>query len=152
MKALHSDIILYLSGKLSLSDLKVVREALYQERSKWDDIGIELGISKNDIDAIRKEKLGDTGECLTELISYYLKEDNASWSNIILALRAQSINNNDLAQKLEAKFIVLNTETASTSSSHKDKQSSNSTQVAYPATTTNHGASMFKCACGKCTL
>ena len=149
----------HLLGKLSLNNLKVVCDALCQARSMWEDTGIELGISKNDIDAIRKER---SGECLTELLSDYLKKGTASWCNILLASRAQSVNCNNLADEIQVKVLVTDrsvTDTASTSSSHEDNHSSDTTQIIYPATTTATANIMdnfsnehtFECACGKCT-
>ena len=88
--------------KLSLSDLKTVRDALYEARSKWEDIGIELGLGKNDTDAIKREKSNNVGDCFREMLSTYLKRDNPepSWSSIIAALRARAVGESQLAQDL----------------------------------------------------
>ena len=94
------------SRKLSLSNLRTVREELYDVRSKWEDIGIEL-LDKNVTDAIKKEKSNDTGDCLTEMLSTYLKGDDPqpSWSSIIAALRARAVGKARLAKDLEEKYL-----------------------------------------------
>ena len=94
------------SRKLTLSNLKTVREALYDVRSKWEDIGIEL-LDKNEIDAIKKEKFNNVGDCLTEMFSVYLKRNNPapSWDSIIAALRAKAVGLPQLAQDLEQKYL-----------------------------------------------
>ena len=94
------------SRRLTLSSLATVRDALYDVRSKWEDIGIEL-LSKNDTDAIKKEKGNNVGDCLTETLSMYLKRANPepSWSSIITALKVRAVGESQLAQDLEQKYM-----------------------------------------------
>ena len=140
-------------GQLSINDLKIVREVLFKTRSKWEDFGLELGINKDDIDAISKEKCGDTGECLRELLSGYLKKSSASWLSVVSALKAESVGYNQLANEIEAKFLASSTNTKSISGKHE--LSSVTTNPLLTMTTdikdtvTTFG---FQCACHKCTL
>ena len=94
------------SGKLILSNLAIVREALYDVRSKWEDIGIEL-LSKNDTDAIKKEKGNNACDCLTEMLSVYLKraKPEPSWRSIIAALKAKAVGEAQLGKELEEKYL-----------------------------------------------
>ena len=79
------------SRKLTPLNLATIREALFDVRAKWEDIGIEL-LNKNDTDAIKKEKGNDVGDCFTEMLSVYLKRgENPSWSSIIAALKAKAV-------------------------------------------------------------
>ena len=95
------------SRKLTLSNLATVRDALFDVRSKWEDIGIELLLSKNDTDAIKKEKGNDVVGCLTEMLSVYLKRANSepSWSSIIAAIKARAVGESQLAEELEQKYL-----------------------------------------------
>ena len=92
--------------RLTLSSLATVREALYAVRSKWEDIGIEL-LSKNDTDAIKMEKGNNVGDCLTEMLSVYLRRANPepSWSSIVAALKTRAVGESQLAQELEQKYL-----------------------------------------------
>ena len=94
------------SSRLPLSSLATIREALYDVRSKWEDIGIEL-LDKNETDAIKKEKQNALRDCLTEMLSIYLKRSNPepSWNSIIAALRAKAVGESQLAQDLEEKYL-----------------------------------------------
>ena len=93
--------------KLTPNSLSIVREALFEARAKWEDIGIEL-LSKNDTDAIKKEK-DNVIDCLTEMLSVYLKRSNPepSWSSIIAALRARAVGFGQLAQNLEQQYCAV---------------------------------------------
>ena len=94
------------STKLTPLDLTTIREALYDVRSKWEDIGIEL-VGKNETDAIKKEKANYVGDCLTEMLSIYLKRDDPepSWDSIIAALRVRAVGESRVAQKLEQRYL-----------------------------------------------
>ena len=94
------------TGKLTLSSLTIVRDALFNARSKWEDIGIEL-LSKNDTDAIKKEKCSNIVDCLTEMLSVYLKraKPEPSWRSIIAALKAKAVGESQLAKKLEEEYL-----------------------------------------------
>ena len=95
----------YRKCSISIDELAAVREALYDIRSKWEDIGIEL-LNKNETDAIKKEKLNILGDCLTEMLSVYLKRDpEPSWNSIIHALRAKAVGESQLAQELEQNYL-----------------------------------------------
>ena len=95
------------SRKLSSHSLATVRDALFDIRSKWEDIGIEL-LSKNDTDAIKKEpKCNNIVDYLTEMLSVYLKraKPEPSWRSIIAALKAKAVGESQLAEELEEKYL-----------------------------------------------
>jgi hypothetical protein len=97
----------FVSGdELTSRSLTSVREALFSVRSKWEDIGIEL-LSKNDTDAIKKEKGNNVVECLTEMLSVYLKraEPQPSWRSITAALKSNAVGESRLAEELEEKYL-----------------------------------------------
>ena len=91
------------------SDLSEVRDALFDVRSKWANIGIEL-LNKNDTDAIKQQHSSlDPVDCLTEMLSIYLKKDYPvpSWDAIIAALRARAVGESGLAQELEQRVLCM---------------------------------------------
>ena len=96
-------------GKLTSSSLATVRNALFDIRSKWEDIGIEL-LGKNDTDAIKKEKCNNIVDCLTEMLSVYLKraKPEPSWRSIIAALKAKAVGESQLAEELEENYLSHN--------------------------------------------
>ena len=76
--------------------------------TKWDDLGLRLGLLKNTLDCIRKDS-HTTSSCLTECLSQWLRRaDNvdsrggATWDSLSTAL--QSMNEVAVADEL-SEFI-----------------------------------------------
>lgn len=90
---------------LTPDDIKVVRSAIYEVRSKWFDIGLELGITVNTLESIKKDN-DDVNSCFREMLVYWLKmvDPKPSWSTLIHALREPTIHENALADTLMQKF------------------------------------------------
>ena len=94
-------------GQLTIKDLPEVRDALWSARSKWLDIGIELGIDKSELDSIEESSRGDPSKCLTSVVSHYLEKSSytRSWSGIVEALKSPYIGHDYLAHQLESRIV-----------------------------------------------
>ena len=74
----------------------------------WYDIGLELLEQKdeNAIEIIKKENTGDISECCTKMLKLWLnKSPNATWNQLIEALKAPGIELNDAASKIEGMLL-----------------------------------------------
>ena len=93
-------------GQLSIADLKVVRSAVWEARTQWRNIGIELNLIVTDLDAI-KDGNSDSSSCLTEMLTLWLKQVDPppSWSALVIALKQPTIGELRLAQQVEDKYI-----------------------------------------------
>ena len=49
--------------QLTIRDLKTVKKAAWDARTKWMDIGLELDIIQPDLDEINADNRGDTKKC-----------------------------------------------------------------------------------------
>ena len=71
---------------------------------KWRNIGVEL-LEQNDVEKLNLIKMnnaGDASECCGEMLELWLhRQPNASWNQLIEALRAPGIKLNDVASKIE---------------------------------------------------
>ena len=94
------------TGQLAIADLKTVRAAVWEARTEWMNIGIELNIAKTDLDAIKGA--GDPGVCLTEMLTLWLKlvDPLPTWSALISALKQPPIGCQQLAEQIETKHVV----------------------------------------------
>jgi len=99
------------SGHLTLDDLSEVRGALYDARSKWYHIGIELKLSVGTLNAIRSE-YSDKNDCLTEMCSHWLKcaHPHPSWVALTKALERPPVGEGHLAQQLRDKYCRVGEE------------------------------------------
>ena len=87
---------------LSVDDLRVVMKELNAVRAKWNNIGVQLGVSVGTLDAIR-EKYSDPSDCLRETLTAWLKSSIPNeWMNVVDALNV--VGEAKLAAELEHKY------------------------------------------------
>ena len=77
--------------------------------TKWDDLGLRLGLLQTTLEAIERNNHGDVSRCLTKCLSQWLRRaDNvdskggATWDSLSTALR--SMNEVAVADEL-SEFI-----------------------------------------------
>ena len=73
---------------------------LYPVRAKWYNLGLGLGISCNDLDAIKKDCKEDTGECLKEVLKLWLKSQHPGIADLIKSLSEPIVGESQLAKEL----------------------------------------------------
>ena len=80
------------SVQLSIHNMRDVLNLVYDARSKWLEIGVQLGIIFGTLEAIREDHPKDCDKCLTELLNTWLKGTNPSptWKALADALRAKA--------------------------------------------------------------
>ena len=92
-------------GKLKQPKLDVgtVQNRLWEARVKWYNIGIELSLKEDDLEAIKSDNR-DIDSCFRCMISMWLRqvdrEPTVAWTKIIEALKAPSVNFSQLAHRL----------------------------------------------------
>ena len=106
-------------GQLTINDLKFVRSAIWEARSKWMDIGIELSLNKSDLDALNKTNGSDVGKCFTETISLWLNKTDPrpTLNAMIKALKEPTVGLEQLANQVNKQWTesnVAKSETCST--------------------------------------
>ena len=106
IRSKHASIV---TGQLAIADLKIIRRAVWEARTQWMNIGIELNILKTDLDAIKMTNQGgNPGDCLTEMLSLWLKQVNPSptWTGLITALKQPTISLEQLAEQIESNMHI----------------------------------------------
>ena len=98
-------------SKLNTSDLSKVRNEALSAAAKWYDIGLELGMTADDLDVIQKAN-DDPKVCLREMLRQWLSgmDPESSWEGLIAALRKPVVNYPALASEIEQKFCFTSTE------------------------------------------
>ena len=90
---------------LTIKDLGSVRMDTFEARSKWYDVGLDLGIPVDELDQIQDEHHGKTMDCHRAMLKCWLKAgENTTWAALIEVLRSDVVEENSLAQKLEEKL------------------------------------------------
>ena len=106
-------------------ELRVLLNELVDVRRKWYDIGIQLNIPDEILEDISSACKDDYSLALRRLMQHWLKEiePRATWADLVKALRARAVNEQNLAKNLEERF-VLPTSTRSSPDSHDGAVSS----------------------------
>ena len=88
-----------MASKLTTKDLRTVRNAVYDAASKWYDLGLELGISPNRLDTIKKDKPEDW---LREMLNIWLSDGEltSTWEILSNALCNQAVGLSYIAEKI----------------------------------------------------
>ena len=83
---------------LTSNDIQKVREKIWEARVKWYHIGIELGISVDDLGAIKNgANCHDINECITDMLIIWLRRTDATWEALARALRSKPVGYPQLA-------------------------------------------------------
>ena len=99
-------------------DLKAVRGKVLSVASKWYDVGLELDLSADELDAIKMANHDDPKDCLRDLISVWLSRIDLkpTWRALSSALRNPAVGQQALADTIEQHHCnFLPSETVSTS-------------------------------------
>ena len=90
---------------LTIDDLILVYNEVYDARVKWESIGLQLGISPNDLDPIKSSSRGDA-ESLLEALKIFLNraEPKPTWELLANALDSRSVNRGAMAEQLRIKY------------------------------------------------
>ena len=94
--------------QLSENDLRVLLEELNNISAKWNNLGLQLGVSVGTLNAIKKD-CNSTSDCLRETLTAWLKTcpSSPTWKNIVDALRCRTVGEVRLAADLEQKYCSM---------------------------------------------
>ena len=77
--------------------------------TKWHDIGIEL-LEQGDEEAlgiIQANNAGNVTECCAKMLQLWLRrQPNATWNQLICALRSPGVHLNDVAKEIESLLLL----------------------------------------------
>ncbi|XP_019854957.1 PREDICTED: uncharacterized protein LOC100632837 [Amphimedon queenslandica] len=81
------------------------------QRTKWQELGLRLGLVKDTLEAIEANHRGDVYQCLTECISQWLRRadnvDSRGGANLdSLSDALQSMNETAVAEKLKHHVLI----------------------------------------------
>ena len=99
----HIIKLFLITGKPELKDL--LTELYMKVPSKWEDIGILLGIDDGHLKQIRSNNTSDSTACLREMLRAWLNtvEPPPSWSKLADAL--EKLGEETLASSIRSKYL-----------------------------------------------
>ena len=104
-------------------DLKSVRTAIWEARSRWSDIGIELEMSKTDLDVIQ-QTYTETHQCFNEMLCEWLKrtDPQPTWTALVDALKAPAVGLGQLAEEIKKNHIAQSNSLANITQTSQSQQ------------------------------
>ena len=86
-------------------DLRTVQCALWDAKCEWYNLGLELGLDKSTLHAIKISYREQVKDCFREVLSQWLDLVTPSWKALVKALRAPTVDFPHIASKIESKYI-----------------------------------------------
>ena len=77
--------------------MKAVKNTIWDARTKWKEIGKELGFTKHDLDTLDS----DAGANLESVLLMWMRRGNATIDQLMAVLRSDGVRRPDLAEKIE---------------------------------------------------
>lgn len=94
-------IILY-SDYLGISNLKDVSAVVWEARSKWYNIGVNLSISPDTLDTIQSDNHHVSENCFMAVLKVWLRrvQPRPTWDELAEALRSPTVGYGHLADEM----------------------------------------------------
>ena len=87
---------------LSITHLDQVQRAIWEGRTEWRNLGLELKLSPDTLKAISRKYSQSVNDCFVEMLSKWLRSGcRPTWEDMISALRSPVVGLQALAIKLE---------------------------------------------------
>ena len=93
-------------NKLTLDDLGLLLEELVDVCDRWYDLGLQLGVRPETLNALSPQFHSSLGFFLEVIKTWLTTNDNPSWKTLTDALRSRSVGANQLAGSLERKYCL----------------------------------------------
>ena len=82
--------------------LKEIRSRCWEARNKWLDIGLELNLPMDDLNALQTKHGSDAGKCFTAMLDQWLNSNKQpTLTALIAALRERTVNLHAVTEELE---------------------------------------------------
>ena len=117
MKVYHF-IICVCVVELVPDNLKDIQDLVWDARTKWSNLGLELGIKIGDLEVIEQNCKSDIETCFKNMLLMWLRmvDPLPTWDSLVSALGKSSVGRKDLAENIRKKYIVSSDSSSSASS------------------------------------
>ena len=85
------------------TDMRDVLTATISE-TRWFMLGVALNVEQHQLRRIKSANR-DPQECQNDMLYSWISSGNATWSGLVEALRSPLLDNQQLAQEIEVKYM-----------------------------------------------
>ena len=103
----HNNLNLINVESLTLDDLKVVQHSMWDARTKWFNLGLQLNVKPTSLVAIQQNNKEHTDACMNEMLIMWLNQSNPppTWSSLVAALKQSTVGLGQLADSIECERL-----------------------------------------------
>ena len=80
-------------------NLKNIQNFLWNGRTKWFNLGLELGIDEETLKVLKQSSTSED-DCFRDMLSKWLRTVNPTWEELLVALKQPSVGCDHLAKKV----------------------------------------------------
>ena len=90
------------------ANLSKVRNVIWDAKTEWYDLGLELNLSESTLQTIKKDNPTDVKACFREMLSKWLKmvDPLPSWEGLLEALKKPCVGHKNLAMKIAREHQI----------------------------------------------
>ena len=101
-----TDSCVCLSDRLSVDDLAAVQRKLFAVRTKWYNLGLELGQRVSTLDSINARYAGNPDECFRQVLKEWLQgiDPSPTWQAMVNALKSPTIAQHQVAEQIQIEL------------------------------------------------
>ena len=93
--------MLITTGHLSSNDLQKVQRIIWDARAQWYNLGLELDITPDSLDALELAYARMPDHCFRAMLTQWLREHpKPTWSALAKALKSPSVGYSHLAEEI----------------------------------------------------
>ena len=99
---LHIIVMILSDHLLSPSDLSKILSALWEGRSRWYNLGLELKLPPGTLEAIKQDNHHVSDDCFRAMLYGWLKnlDPPPTWQSLSKALQSPTVDMGDLIKEL----------------------------------------------------
>ena len=78
--------------------------------SKWNRVGVSLGMDQSQLDAIDQHRRGDRLECFSDVFTYWQQQSTpqspANWATLVTVLRSNYVGAEVLSDTIQNTYVI----------------------------------------------
>ncbi len=93
-----------MNQRIFSTSYRKVHKLLWPVRNKWYNLGIALDVDPSTLESIKKSNQSNCDDCFNAMLKSCSERNTITWFGLCEALRSDTVNNEDVAQKIEEEI------------------------------------------------
>ena len=91
-----------------IADLPKIQTEIWEARTRWYNLGLQLGVSVDTLDVIKYNHHTNCDQCFTDMIKEWLRASDLqrTWEALAKALESPQVGHGNLAEQIRSQNKV----------------------------------------------